>query len=363
MVVVAYHRRMVVGILAVASIMFGLLALALQRLYSVVPRHEIKRLAGRGDPLAAVLYRPVAYGASMRFVLWIVFVVGVSVGLAALAGVLTQIVLLIATVVTLSVTVWVLSMQLTASTVQLAAFFAKPLQKVMHYTHQVSDAAARAVGRHRAHRQHSGLYEKEDLQALLRQQKAQEDSRIDPRDIALAEQALNASDHTATDIMRSWSKVKRVAKHDRIGPVLLSELHKSGQTAFIVHDESSQQPIGTLLLSDAVQAKAGGSVADIMRPGITFVHEDFSVRDVLAALQQSGKPVAVVVTAFEETQGIITLQDVITQLLGEPTPFDKLALDDSKSVASWRPQPVPAEIPVDEDLPLQASPKTTEVIE
>src|SRR5262245_42519181 len=71
---------MVPTILGLLFITLGLVALALQRYYSSVPAKELKRLAARGDHLAVALYRPVAYGHSMRLLLWVLFTVGLTAG-------------------------------------------------------------------------------------------------------------------------------------------------------------------------------------------------------------------------------------------------------------------------------------------
>ena len=71
---------MILALLGALLILLGLVALALQRFYSSVPAKELKRLASRGDHLAAALYSPVAYGASMRLLLWSVFCLGLTSG-------------------------------------------------------------------------------------------------------------------------------------------------------------------------------------------------------------------------------------------------------------------------------------------
>src|SRR5262245_9239285 len=71
---------MVLAVLGILLVILGLVALTLQRFYSSVPARELKRLAMRGDHLAEALYRPVAYGASMRLLLWLVFCLALAGG-------------------------------------------------------------------------------------------------------------------------------------------------------------------------------------------------------------------------------------------------------------------------------------------
>src|ERR1700755_1965016 len=71
---------MVSALFGLLSILLGLTALALQRFYSSVPAKELKRLAAHGDHLAVALYRPVAYGRSMRLLLWTLYGLGLTTG-------------------------------------------------------------------------------------------------------------------------------------------------------------------------------------------------------------------------------------------------------------------------------------------
>ena len=91
--------QLLVGLLA---IFLALMALLLQRLYSFVPARELKRLAREDDHLAKTLYRAVAYGSSLRVLLWAIVSVGLSVGIILVAsqvdlplGIATVLVLLV----------------------------------------------------------------------------------------------------------------------------------------------------------------------------------------------------------------------------------------------------------------------------
>jgi CBS domain containing-hemolysin-like protein len=340
----------------------GLLALALQRFYSSVPARELKRLAARGDYLAAALWRPVAFGASLRLLLWIVFGLSMAGGYLLLVDNLNGWAAFGAVAASMAVVVWLLSIRLSAHSVRLAAWLAPALHAVMRYVHPPLNLVARGVSRFRVHAPHSGLYEKEDLIALLKQQKEQPDNRIAPADLELIERAAQLDNLKAADIVLPWSKVKHVKADEHIGPVLLGELHGSGQNSFVVYEGKPDNVVGTLLLHDAVQAKTGGTVRSLMHANARYVHEDFSLRQVLNAFAASGHFMVVVVNAFEEAVGVITLQHILSQLLGEAQAED-IPYEDRASVAAWRPQPQFAEEPIVDETPPAPSSEQTEVVE
>jgi len=344
-------------------LLFGLLALALQRFYSCVPAKELKRLATRGDHLAAALYRPVAYGASMRLFLWIVFGVSTAAGLLLLIDTLNSWALFAVVVTVLAAVVWLQSVRLTVHSAKLAVTLAPALHKAMQYAHPPLHAAAKALGNLKQHEPHSGLYEKSDLVALIKQQKEQLDNRISVAELELVEHATRFDDFKAADVVLPWAQVKLVSKEDSIGPILLGELHSSGQRSFLVYDSKPDHIVGTLFLRDAVRAKAGGKVSDLTHANVCYVHEDFNLRQVLGAFKTTGQFMVVVVNAFEEAVGVITLQHLLAQLIGEvQEDFD--AFEDRAAVAAFQPAPQLAEEPIVDEQPEQPDPSTesTEVV-
>lgn len=354
---------MIAALFGILLILLGLVALALQRFYSSVPARELKRLAARGDHLAEALYSPVAYGVSMRILLWLVFCGGLTGGyLLALYNV-TPLVAFVLVGFSVAAVVLLQSLRLTVRSAHFAVRVAPALNWLLVYLHAPFDMAARMLNHYRGHVAHSGLYEKEDLLELLDQQKDQPDNRIARHDLELLGRAAKFDDRQAADIVLPMSRVRLVSIGDAIGPVLLDELHASKQTSFLVYEESKDHVVGTLFLRDAVAAKDGGQVRQLMHPRLCFVHEDFSLRQVLQAFARTGQFMVVVVNAFEEPVGVITLEHLLTQLIGEHQVDDFDAFESRSAVAAFKPkQPELAteEVAVETE---DTSTEVTEVIE
>ncbi|HSD55651.1 MAG TPA: hypothetical protein VLA92_00700, partial [Candidatus Saccharimonadales bacterium] len=127
-------------------IVVGLVALTLQRLYSSVPSRELKRLARKGDHLAVSLYRPVAYGASLRLLLWMITGVTLASGLLMTLLALPPLVgFIVLAMVMLVAFVWVPSMQLTVHKAQFASVLAPVFVKILSYVHRPLDSLAHLV--------------------------------------------------------------------------------------------------------------------------------------------------------------------------------------------------------------------------
>lgn len=353
----------------IALLILGLVAVTLQRLYSAIPARELRRLARRHDHLAAALYRPVAYGASLRLLLWLLAGLSLAGGLILVLssipayggfGVLVAVFAV--------VFVWAPTMRLTVHKAQFAAFVAPSLTKVLYYTHHQLGTLAHAIGRLRDLTQHSRMYEKEDLLELLARQKAQHDNRMSHEELETAERALAFTDKRAADIVRPRGDVAFVNADDAIGPILLDQLHKSGQSSFLAYKDKPENIIGSLSLRDALAAKQGGRVFDLVRSDLTYVHEDFTLRQVFMALQKTDQYVAVVINAFEEFVGVITLGDLMHDLLGESAE-DNVNYGNRSEVAAYKPHDEPEVELVPEELETKgssdgaSSSEATEVVE
>lgn len=359
-----------IGILSgVLLIAIAILALVLQRLYSSVPARELKRLAARGDHLAKVLYRPVAYGASLRVFLWFVGGVSLSAGLLIVLPHLNVVFGFLLLTVLMAITfVWIPSMQLTVHAAQFAAFLAPGVVKILYYAHSPLDIAANLAGRYRELPRHTRLYEKQDVLELLERQEAQVDNRLLKEELELARHALSFDEKHASQVVQQRDTANLVDADEAVGPVLLDKLHKSGQSSFLVYKDEKDNIIGSLAMRDAVTAKQGGRVFDLVRSDLTFINEDFTLRQVLAAFQKTGHNVGVVINKFEEFVGVVTLNDIIKELVGDPTEDAVANYEDKIAVANYEPkknEPIESdEEPAAEAAEEEAtSPEATEVVE
>lgn len=321
------------------GLFFGVCTILLVALYASfhsVGRRELKRRARRGDATAAVLYKSVSYGLATKLVIG---------GLAAITGYVTLVLWID------SVGAWG-SLALFAAYAAVAAYLVTNRGKLYHVAlrfavrvspaiawlverlHRPLDLLATGVRRLLPFHFHSGLYEKEDLVALLENQKNQPDNRISEGELDLITHALTFGEQTVADTLVPKRIVKMVAATDAVGPVLMDELHESGHNRFPVYDDKRDNLVGVLYMHDLVAAKQSGIVRDTMRPRVAYVHEDFTLYQTLQAFIKTKQHLFIVVNSFEEFVGIITIEDVLERVIGKPIvdEFDKY--DDLRAVAA-----------------------------
>lgn len=313
----------------------ALLAIGLQRTYSHIPAKEVKRRAAAGDPLSQLLYRAVSYGVSLRVLLWALIGVCSAASFVLFSETLDRFwaFLIVLFLIWLGF-IWLPSSRLTRVSERLVIWLTPPLAWVLRYIHGPVERFAMFIRKRRPVHFHSGLYEKEDLADLLEQQRHQPDNRIRIGEIDLLQHALRFGDKLVLDAMVPRRSVSLVSADDLIGPKLMAELYQSGHSRFPVFEGAFENVVGTLYIRDLVDIKEGGKIAKAMRPDVFYVHEDFTLFQALQAFIKTKHHLFVVVNSFEEFVGIITIEDIVEQVIGKHIVDEFDQYEDLRAVAA-----------------------------
>ena len=328
-------------ILAVLLLGVALLAMALQKTYSSLTSKELKRRAREKDPLAAVLYRAVAYGATLQFLLWIVTIVTAAASFVLLSKVSPPILAFLTVVIALGYGfVWMPAHKATAVGLRIAVWLTPVVVRVLDRAHPLFDRIVIFIQRHRPLTVHTGLYDRDDILELIEVQKQQPDSRISSDTLDLLAHALTFGDKIVHECMVPRRMVQAIAADTPISPAMISELHASGLSRFPVYkdegdaDNDAFDIVGTLYLRDLITLKHTGKVADIMQDKVFYVHEDHPLEQVLDAFLKTHHHMFIVVNSFEEFVGIITIEDILEEILGCKIVDEFDQYDDMRAVAA-----------------------------
>lgn len=328
-------NTMLLLILGLVLALLALTVLDLLKTYRHVPALELKRLARHGDQVAMVFYRPVSYGMSLAALLWFVAVLALAGSALLLAHSLPGLIAFLLVVVTIwAAFLWIPGGKLTKSGIWLAKRAAPTIAWALERLHPLIARITDFVRKHRPVTIHTGLYEKSDLAELLVKQQDQPDSRIAPGEIELLMHALTFGDKLVMDVLIPKRVVVSVNAEDTIGPALMDELHKSGHSRFPVYDGKKDNVVGILYLRDLVTTKKTGKVRDIMKKRLSFVHEDFTLYQTLQAFIKTKQQLFIAVNSFEEYTGIITIEDIIEQIVGKVIMDEFDNYEDLRAVAA-----------------------------
>lgn len=312
-----------------------LLAIGLQRTYYHYPVKELKRRARAGDHLAELLYRPVSYGLSLKVLLWGIVTISAALAFVLLSrSVESWFAFLLVAVFVWVGFLWLPSSSLTSFSLLLARWLSPLIARLVSLLYPLLRRIGDLFMRFRHVHVQTGLYEKEDLLSLLDKQRDNPDNRIPVEDIDLVSHALEYGDRFVADAMVPLRAVKFINEAEPIGPKLMDELYQSGFSRFPVYKDVNTNIIGTLYLRDMVKKQIKGHVRDVMHDDVYYVHEDFYLAQVLQAFLMTKHHLFIVVNSFEEFVGIITIEDVLEQIIGKQIvdEFDKY--DSMRAVAA-----------------------------
>lgn len=327
---------MLTTILIVVLLSVAVVSALLRKAYNVVPSHELKRQAAAGNDVARMLYRAVGYGPSLRVLLWIGMLLGLGIGFVLLATTAAAwLSIAIIAVLLWLIFSWLPKVRVSGPVISLTKLLTPLVVWKLHYLDAPLRFVARIAGRYYRPR-HSGLYELQDMLDLLDLQSQQADSRITTEEIGLIRNVLGFNDQKVRDTMRLRASIKTVAVGDAIGPVLLDELHASGQTIFPVKKSTrSKEIVASLHLGD-VGIHSTGTVQDYATLGINFINEDDSLADALHAFFQTKQQLFIVIDDEQDYLGVITLEDILHTLVGRPAPDEQLGSHDDLEVVAAR---------------------------
>ena len=144
-------------------------------------------------------------------------------------------------------------------------------------------------------------------------------------------------------------KIKTVLAGDTLGPVLIDELHKNGQEQVLVREKAKGPFVGTLRFSQlGIDSK--GHVSGVMQPTVYYVHENDTLGEALHAFFMTNHPVFVVINSAEEYVGMISVEDILRQLVGHVPGDDFDRYSDPEAVASRHPAVRKTPVKTDEEV-------------
>jgi magnesium and cobalt transporter len=158
---------------------------------------------------------------------------------------------------------------------------------------------------------------REDLIEILRD--AQENGIFNTDTLRMLEGALGVSERQVSDIMVPRSlMVSLPVDSDFIE--LMKLVVESGHSRFPVHGDDKDDILGILLAKDLLRgivADGGpGSARELLRPAV-LIPESKRLNVLLKEFRQSRNHMAIVVNEHGGVAGIVTIEDVLEQIVGE----------------------------------------------
>jgi len=160
--------------------------------------------------------------------------------------------------------------------------------------------------------------DRHDLKEILRE--AAERNVVDSETLSTLEGALQISDMQVRDIMVPRSQMVCIKSEDSIKEFLPSVI-ESAHSRFPVLGEGKDEVLGVLLAKDLLplilnEQREDFNITDILRSA-TFVPESKRLNILLKEFRATRNHMAIVADEFGGIAGIVTIEDVLEQIVGE----------------------------------------------
>jgi CBS domain containing-hemolysin-like protein len=122
-------------------------------------------------------------------------------------------------------------------------------------------------------------------------------------------------DRTAYDVMVPLSSVAALDESDSVDHAV-REVEDKGYTRFPVFRERIDRVVGLLHAFEVLKAPRDAQLGQVMQAPV-YVPENQPLIDVLVELQRSRKGMAVVVDEYGGAVGVVTIEDILEEIVGE----------------------------------------------
>ncbi len=158
------------------------------------------------------------------------------------------------------------------------------------------------------------LFSKDDLSYLL--EEAKKDGQVKKDEHDLIEEVLDFRDLTVKNIMIPRTNIVGVKSDTPIKDVI-NLMKEVGFTRFPVYSVDIDHIDGMLVIHDLLEVKDLSLTAEKFIRDAYFVPEIMKATTLLKKMQQNKTPIAVVVDEYGGTAGIISVEDLLEELVGE----------------------------------------------
>ena len=175
---------------------------------------------------------------------------------------------------------------------------------------------------------------REELVAILRD--AQGDGLIDADTLRMMEGAISVSVLTVGDVMVSRSQMVSLPASARFLD-LMKQVVESGHSRFPVHGDDRDEILGILLAKDLLRGVVAdngpGDIHGLLRPAV-LIPDSKKLNLLLKEFRLSRNHMAIVVDEYGGVAGLVTIEDVLEQIVGKIDDEHDDAEDDSALIAA-----------------------------
>jgi len=142
---------------------------------------------------------------------------------------------------------------------------------------------------------------------------------LDPMSARMIESVVEFTDTVVAEVMTPRTAIEGIEYTDDVSAIR-GFIHREGHSRIPVYEGSLDQIVGVLYVKDLVPLLGASKLDFTLRPLLRQpirVPETKRVRDLLLEFQRSKLHMAIVIDEFGGTAGLVTIEDVLEEIVGE----------------------------------------------
>jgi CBS domain containing-hemolysin-like protein len=195
-------------------------------------------------------------------------------------------------------------------------FFSLVTRPLTNSLNWASSRLVRLLGIRGTPEELENIHSPEEIVMLVKQ--THESGRLDDHDVRMIEGVFEFTEKNAREVMTPRTEVIGLPADLRIEQAL-DRIADAGRSRYPVYQDSLDDVVGIVHVKQMLSAArrdSGDKVSSLMRAPL-FVPGTREVEDVLADMQRLKTHMAIVLDEYGGTAGIVTMEDLIEEIVGE----------------------------------------------
>jgi len=178
------------------------------------------------------------------------------------------------------------------------------------------------------------VYSKSELTRIIDEHRNHTTSGIDQDEARIARGALSFGDRQISEVMTPRSVAMMLSADTVLDAAMIKELKDSGFSRIPVYNDKPDNITGILYTKDLIGVTPSQKTAhDLTRSRVYFINQDDHLDDTLNAFLKTRNHLFVVIDEFAEVHGIVTIEDVLEEIIDREITDEFDRYDDMRQVA------------------------------
>ena len=163
----------------------------------------------------------------------------------------------------------------------------------------------------------STVYSKKELTKIIEEHEDSKNSDLDAEEERIIKGALSFSDKKVENVMTPRTEMFSLSCDKKMTEKMIKEISNSGHSRIPIYKKDNDHIVAILYAKDLINKNwQNKKIQDIARSNVLFVNYDKRLDDLLDKFKKTKRHIFIVLNKFGGVTGIVTIEDVIEEIIG-----------------------------------------------